>query len=91
MMEHTWTILEEKIIPEHLGELNVVATIWFRLSSVEGEKSAKTDGRINLDTSNLENFIGYDSLDLATRIQWIKSHAGEFYEEINAAKIVEQI
>lgn len=86
-MEHNWTILEEKIIPNYLGEENVIATIWFRLTTVNGEKSQKTDGRLNLALNQLTNFIPYEQVDLQLKIDWIKAHAGDFYENLNIEKL----
>ncbi len=82
-MEHNWRILEEKILPEYLNQTNVIKTIWFELSTTEGEKNAVIHGRLSLNIDTLDNFIEYSNIDLQTKINWIKSHAGDFYENLN--------
>lgn len=89
-MEHNWAILEEKILSDYLGEQGVISLIWFRLTTTEGDKKAKIDGRINLPIDQLDNFIPYEQVDLQTKVNWIKSHAGDFYENINIENINSQ-
>ena len=86
-MEHTWTILEEQVLPEHLDKTNVIKIFWFRLISREGEKTATIDGRLNLSLDDLSNFIPYQEVDFSVRISWIKNKFGDFYENINAESI----
>jgi len=90
-MEHNWAILEEKIIPSYLGEENVIETIWFRLTTIDGEKSQKIDGRVNLSVDPLTNFIPYEQVSLEIKIEWIKAHCGDFYENLNIEKILNLI
>lgn len=84
---HEWTILEEKILAEHLGYYDVIKTIWFRLHTDYNNKHIHTDGRINLYIDELNNFIPYANVDLDTKVTWIKNHAGDFYENLNIDKI----
>ena len=86
-MNHTWKILNEKILSNHLGQEKVIAIIWFRVETVEGERVEVTDGRVNLQTDELTSFIPYAEVELALKISWIKAHAGDFYENLNAEKM----
>lgn len=86
-MEHTWRILEEKVLTDHLGENGVIAIIWFRLTTTEGEKLVKTDGRVSLPIDDLTGFVPYAQVDLQLKTDWIKAHAGDFYENLNIEKL----
>jgi hypothetical protein len=90
-MEHTWTILEEKILPLHLGEEQVIKTIWFRLTTSNETRSVSTDGRINLYTDELVDFVKYPQVDMQLRTTWIKAHAGDFYENVNIERLNQEI
>lgn len=87
-MEHNWTILNEKILPELSGETNVLTTIWFRLTTVDGSGNTfDVDGRVHLNINNLDSFKPYEQITFSDRINWIKGHAGDFYENYNLARI----
>jgi hypothetical protein len=89
-MEHTWTILEENVLQEHLGKTNVIKTIWFKLITTDDQKFAEITGRVNLNIDSFDNFTEYHNLDLNTKVNWIKSHAGDFYETLNIESITSQ-
>ena len=87
-MEHNWTILSEKILPEFSGETNVLRTIWFRLTTTnEAGNTVELDGRINLNLDNLDIFLPYEQITKTNRLSWIKSHAGDFYENLNIERL----
>ena len=90
-MEHTWRILSEEILPEHLGRTQVIKTIWFSVITRDGERSSEIAGRVHLNPDELGSFIEYDTLDLDTKVSWIKSHAGDFYENLNISNLNEGI
>jgi hypothetical protein len=85
-MEHTWTILNEKVLPELSGQTNVLTTIWFRLTTTDAGVTTVTDGRVNINLGNLDSFVPYEQITLQNRIGWIKGHAGDFYEDLNVEK-----
>jgi len=82
-MENHWKITRELVLPEVSGIRNVIKTIWFKLITIDGERMAEVDGRINLQTDDLSTFIEYDSVTEEERLVWIKNKYGSGYENYN--------
>ncbi len=89
-MEHSWTILNERILTEHLGQTDVLRTIWFRLTTTSDSGNiTEIDGRVNLNIDNLDNFLPYQSLTKSDRVNFIKGHAADFYENLNLERLTQ--
>ena len=75
---------------KHLGQTDVLRTIWFRLTTTSDSGSVtEIDGRVNLNVDNLDSFVPYQSLTRDNRINFIKGHAGDFYENLNTEKLAQ--
>lgn len=85
-MTHEWKIINEDILPEIEGQVNVIKTIWFEVTTTD-VRVVRVRGRINLDTSSLDSFIPYDQMTDSIRMDWIKSKYGDNYENYNISQL----
>jgi hypothetical protein len=89
-MTHEWTMINEDVIPLENGYINVIKTIWFEVKTTE-EREVRVRGRINLDRSQMDQFIDYDQVNDSIRLQWIKNKYGEDYENYNISQLQGEI
>lgn len=92
---NTWTVVQMDAYPEYEGQTDVVFTVHWTLSGVDGEHTAGVYGSVGLTLDPEADFTPYADLTEAQVVGWVKDALGEeqvaSYEENVAAQIEAQI
>lgn len=86
---HTWSITRLEQLNDGTG---TVTEVFYNVFS-EDEISCNSSGSVQLDTSNIENFIEYQNLTEEVLLGWVKEKLGENLgnHEINNAAWIESV
>jgi hypothetical protein len=76
-MKFTWTIKQLNVIPLKEPHKDVVHSIAWEVTGVDGEDSSTASGALSINTDNLENFISYESLTEEQVLSWVFSALGQ--------------
>jgi hypothetical protein len=87
---HTWSIRELVQMNDNSG---TVVRVRYNVTSTNGEISTQSDGAVELETENIENFVSYESLNEETVIGWVKEKLGESLggHEVNNAAWIDAV
>lgn len=88
---NTWTVVQMDAYPEYEGQTDVVFTVHWVLSGVEGNYQGSVYGSVGLTLDPEATFTPYADLTEAQVVGWVKDALGEEqvagYEDNVAAQI----
>jgi hypothetical protein len=76
-MKYTWTIKQLNVIPSKGQYTDVVYSIVWEVTGVDGQDSATTSGALAINTDNIENFIAYQNLTQDEVLSWMFNALGQ--------------
>ena len=76
-MTYTWAIKQLNVIPSKGQHTDVVHSIAWEVTGVDGQDSATASGALSVNTDNVENFIAYKSLTEAQVLSWVFAGLGQ--------------
>ena len=74
-MAHTWTIAAMDYDVSSGGKTNVVTTVHWRCSKVDGDNSGSSYGSVGLEAPG-DSFVEWNDITEATAVGWAKSALG---------------
>lgn len=75
-MAHTWTIAAMDYDVSSGGKTNVVTTVHWRCTKVDGDNSGLSYGTVGLGAVG-DSFVEWDDITEATAIGWAKAAIGD--------------
>lgn len=76
-MKFTWAIKQLNVIPSKGQHADVVHSIEWDVTGVDGEDSASTSGALSIHTDVNENFTSYESLTEEQVLSWLFAELGQ--------------
>lgn len=76
-MKFIWAIKQLNVIPAKGQHTDVVHSIAWEVTGVDGEYFATASGALSLNTDNVENFIAYKSLTEDKVLSWVFAGLGQ--------------
>jgi hypothetical protein len=76
-MKYTWAIKQLNVIPSKGQHTDVVHSIAWEVTGVDGQESASTSGALSINTDNIENFIAYQNLTQDEVLSWVFNALGQ--------------
>jgi hypothetical protein len=73
VITHTWSIKELVQLNDNSG---TVVRVQYNVNSTDGTISTKSEGEVELETENIDNFISYESLTEELVLGWVKEKLG---------------
>ena len=92
-MAATWAVINMERIVSFDSKDDVVTTLHWECTDIDGENSGRSYGSVSLDTSNLSSFTAFADITEDKAIEWAKAALGEEAvkntEDSTAAQIVQ--
>lgn len=88
---YTWSFPQLDVVPSEDGLTDVVQTIHWRLTGVDGQYSAGVYGTVTVGPPNPQSFIPYAQLTEAEVQQWTVDTLGQEQVDLMMANIQTQI
>lgn len=88
---YTWSFPQLDVVPSEDGLTDVVQTIHWRLTAVDGQYSAGAYGTVTVGPPNPQSFILYQQLTEAEVQQWTVDTLGQEQVDLMMANIQTQI
>ena len=87
---HTWSIGELVQLNDNSG---TVVRVQYNVNSTDGTISTKSEGLVELETENIDNFISYESLTEELVLGWVKEKLGPNLgnHEVNNAAWIDSV
>lgn len=87
---HTWAIRELVQLNDNSG---TVVHVGYSVDSTDGNVSTQSNGSVELETGNIENFVSYESLTEEIVLDWVKEKLGENLgnHEVNNASWIDSV
>jgi hypothetical protein len=87
---HTWSIRELVQLNDNSG---TVVRVQYNVNSTDGTISTKSEGGVELETENIDNFISYESLTEELVLGWVKEKLGPNLgnHEVNNAAWIDSV
>ena len=87
---HTWSIGELVQLNDNSG---TVVRVQYNVNSTDGTISTKSEGGVELETENIDNFISYESLTEELVLGWVKEKLGPNLgnHEVNNASWIDSV
>jgi len=76
MPTYTWSVDRLECYPERDGHANVVFTVHWRLTAVDGEYNVSGYGSVGLSHNSSAPFINYADLTQAQVVGWVQAALG---------------
>jgi hypothetical protein len=76
-MKYTWAIKQLNVIPSKGQHTDVVHSIVWEVTGVDGQDSATTSGALSINTDNIQNFIAYQNLTQDEVLSWVFNELGQ--------------
>lgn len=76
-MKFTWAVKQLNVILAKGPHTDVVHSIAWEVTGVDGEDSATASGALSVNTDNVENFIAYKSLTEDKVLSWVFAGLGQ--------------
>jgi hypothetical protein len=87
---HTWSIRQLEQLNNGSG---TVVRVQYNVNSTDGTVSTQSDGGVELNTENIENFISYEDLTEELVLGWVKEKLGPNLgnHEVNNASWIDSV
>ena len=87
---HTWSIRELVQLNDNNG---TVVRVGYSVDSTDGNVSTQSNGSVELETENIENFVPYENLSEETTLAWVKEKLGPNLgnHEVNNAAWIDSV
>ena len=76
-MKFTWAVKQLNVIPTKGQHKDVVHSIEWDVTGVDGEDSASTSGALSINTDVTENFTAYENLTEEQVLSWVFAALGQ--------------
>ena len=76
-VKYVWKVGQLQVVPSKNGLDNVVQSVDWSLSAVDGDLSVQTSVNTWLHDADASKFIEYQSLDEETVLSWVESVLGQ--------------
>jgi len=86
MATHTWKVVSLDAQPSHDGHSNVINTVHWTLTGVDGEHTASTYGSVGVTYNADAPFTEYDNLTEADVLAWVWDSVDKTEQEANVEK-----
>ena len=86
MATHTWKVISLDAQPSHDGHNNVINTVHWTLTGVDGEHTASTYGSVGVTYDADSPFTEYDNLTEADALAWVWDSIDKAEQEANVEK-----
>ena len=86
MATHTWKVVSLDAQPSHDGHNNVINTVHWTLTGVDGEHTASTYGSVGVTYDANSPFTEYDNLTEADALAWVWDSVDKTEQEANVEK-----
>jgi len=86
MTTHTWKVVSLDAQPSHDGHNNVINTVHWTLTGVDGEHTASTYGSVGVTYDANSPFTEYDNLTEADALAWVWDSVDKTEQEANVEK-----
>ena len=90
-MEMNWNVVAMDCYPEVDGEKDVVFTVHYTLTGVDGEYTGSVYGSVGVKLDDGAPFVPYANLTLDQVVGWVKDALGEEQVATNEANVLAQI
>lgn len=88
---NTWAVVQMDAYPEFEGNADVVFTVHWTLTAVEGEYTGYSYGTVGLTLDPEATYVPYANLTEAQVIGWVKGALGEEQVASLEANVAQQI
>ena len=87
---HTWSVRELEQLNDSSG---TVVLVNYSVESTDGNISTQSNGSVELDIANIQNFISYENLTEEMVLGWAKEKLGENLgnHEVNNAAWIDSV
>jgi len=86
MATHTWQVVSLDAQPSHDGRSNVINTVHWTLTGVDGEHTASVYGSVGVTYDANSPFTEYDNLTEADALAWVWDSVDKAEQEANVEK-----
>ena len=86
MATHTWKVVSLDAQSSHDGHNNVINTVHWTLTGVDGEHTASTYGSVGVTYDADSPFTEYDNLTEADALAWVWESVDKAEQEANVEK-----
>ena len=86
MATHTWQVVSLDAQPSHDGRSNVINTVHWTLTGVDGEHTASVYGSVGVTYDANSPFTEYDNLTEADALAWVWDSVDKTEQEANVEK-----
>ena len=86
MATHTWKVVALDAQPSHDGHSNVINTVHWTLTGVDGEHTASSYGSVGVTYDADAPFTEYDNLTEADVLAWVWDSVDKTEQEANVEK-----
>ena len=86
MATHTWKVVSLDAQPSHDGHNNVINTVHWTLTGVDGEHTASSYGSVGVTYDADSSFVEYDNLTEADALAWVWDSVDKAEQEANVEK-----
>ena len=86
MSTHTWKVVSLDAQPSHEGHSNVINTVHWTLTGVDGEHTASTYGSVGVTYDADAPFTEYNNLTEANALAWVWNSVDKTEQEANVEK-----
>ena len=86
MSTHTWKVVSLDAQPSHEGHSNVINTVHWTLTGVDGEHTASSYGSVGVTYDADAPFTEYDNLTEADVLAWVWDSVDKTEQEANVEK-----
>ncbi len=83
MSTHTWKVVSLDAQPSHEGHSNVINTVHWTLTGVDGEHTASTYGSVGVTYDADAPFTEYNNLTEANALAWVWNSVDKTEQEAN--------
>lgn len=84
MATYTWKVVSLDAQPSHDGHNNVINTVHWTLTGVDGEHTASIYGSVGVTYDADSSFVEYDNLTEADALAWVWNSSENFKTEQEA-------
>ena len=88
---NTWAVVQMDAYPEYEGNADVVFTVHWTLTAVDGEHAGSVYGSVGLTLDPEATYVPYANLTEAQVIGWVKDALGEEQVASYEANVAQQI
>ena len=90
-MAATWTVKNMERAVSFESKDDVVTTLHFECTDVDGEHMGRSYGSVSLDTSDLSNFTAFADITEDKAVEWAKAALGEETVKNTEDSVADQI